>query len=360
MPNHPQPGRGRRHLVILLQLALAGSVAGFASAGPPGEEPSDGGWRVELDNDALGVSNRDRNFTAGAAITWSGSRTRDNWLSLDAPLGWINSALGVPGGGVWARRHSIELGVALFTPDDLAASEPVTDDHPYACLPFLGSSRRDIGPAAGVAYHSTLLIGVLGTDLCEHAQREAHDLVGDPRPRGWDNQISEGGELTARYSLTRMQPLAVRHSAGGHGAQLVWNLEGSAGFTTGVGAGLSGRWGWLASPWWSHTPAQAEYVSLSSPGSGQRRRGRELFLWGGTMLRLRAYNALLQGQFRDSRVSLDRDELRPVVGEAWLGATAAVTARLRLSLVLRARSPELRVGDQTAPMWGSIIVSLTP
>lgn len=356
MRNHPQLGRRRRHLMILLQLALAGAAGTVAGAEPPGPERGNSGWRVELENDGLGVANRDRNFTAGLAVTWSGSRTRDSWLSLDTPLGWINSALGVPGGGAWARRHGIELGVALFTPDDLEASEPVTDDHPYACLPFLAGSRRDIGPGAGVAYHSTLLVGVLGTDLCEHAQREAHDLVGDPRPRGWDNQVSEGGEPTARYSLTRMEPIALRHAAGGNDAELVWNLEGSAGFTTGVGTGLSGRWGWLASPWWSHTPTQAEYVNLSSSGSG---RGREFFLWGGAMLRLRAYNALLQGQFQDSRVTFDRSDLRPVVGEVWLGATAAVTARLRLGLVLRARSPELRVGDQSVPMWGSIIVSLT-
>jgi len=284
MRNYPQPGRCRRQLVIVLQLALAGAATTVAGAEPPAAEPADGGWSVELDNDALGVANRDRNFTAGLAITWSGRRTRDNWLSLDTPLGWINSALRVPGGGAWSRRHGIELGMALFTPDDLAASEPVTDDHPYAFPPFQAGSRRDIGPDGGGAYHSTLLVGVLGT-------------------------------------------------------------------------GLSGRWGWLASPWWSHTPTGAENVGLSAPGSG---RGREFFLWGGAMLRLRAYNALLQGQLRDSRVTFDRNQLRPMVGEVWFGATAAVTSRLRLGLVLRARSPELRAGDQVVPMWGSIIVSLTP
>ena len=353
----------RRHLWYPLMAAAVvitgvGPSSAIDGAGPTLGEPVSNGWNLQFDNDALALMRTaDRNFTAGLTLTLAGTRARDYWLSLDHPLGWINTALGMPPSERWVRRHSVELGAAGFTPDDLAASAPVSDDHPYACLPFIANSRLDIAPEGNVAYQSTLLLGVLGTDLCEHIQREVHEVTGATRPRGWDNQISEGGEPTLRYSLTRLQPL---FSEDVPNTELIWNLEASAGLTTGIGTGLSGRWGRLAKPWWSHTPAQTEYVSLSSSGSGHPRGTKEYFVWGGAMLRLRAYNALLQGQFRDSRVTFSRNELRALLGEAWLGATAAATARIHLSFVLRAQSPELRTGDQSVPVWGSIIVSVTP
>lgn len=341
----------------LMTAVTLGLVVAAAGNGAPlpgaGGEPGDGGWTLELANDGLGFVSGDQNFSAGLAVTLHGTRARDTWISLDPVLGWINAGLPLPRSGL--RRHALEFGLAMFTPGALGESEPIRDDHPYACLPFLANTRRDVEAGAALAYQSTLLLGVLGTDLCEHLQREAHELINDTLPRGWDNQISEGGEPTARYSLARRSLLYLGTADAGRG-ELVWNLEGAAGFTTHLGLGLDWRWGQFASAWWSRAPSQNEYLGL---GAGVV-TGRERYLFGGFSLRARAYNALLQGQFRDSRVTFDRDQLRVVVAEGWLGATTSLGRHRQLSFVFRVRSPELRPAKQNIPVSGSLIFSFAP
>lgn len=71
------------------------------------------------------------------------------------------------------------------------------------------------------------------------------------------------------------------------------------------------------------------------------------------MLRYRLYNAILQGQFRDSDVEFSRSDLNPLIGEAWIGVTKELGNGLQVSLVFRARSRELKVGP--SPSWGGVI-----
>jgi len=74
-------------------------------------------------------------------------------------------------------------------------------------------------------------------------------------------------------------------------------------------------------------------------------------------LQYRIYNALLQGQFRDSAVTFDRDELNELLAEVSVGVTREFASGVRVSLTVRARTPELEDAAGIPPVWGGLIVS---
>jgi hypothetical protein len=202
---------------------------------------------------------------------------------------------------------------------------------------------------------------VLGLDAAKAAQRVMHDAIGADEPQGWEHQISEGGEPTARYSLAR---LGLR-AAAGDGRGLRFELKDafavSAGYITEANASLTARWGRIHTPWWSFVPERAEYMMEPAPVFGGRAADgapREFYVWAGVKARARGYNALLQGQFRDSDLSYDFEDTRPLIGEAWAGVTKELPAGYRVSWVVRYQTSELRTepGDREL-LWGGVSVS---
>jgi len=355
------PGVWRQRPGWLLGMAGALVLALPAAAEPQADEsePANGGWAVFIDNDPGGVSD-DQNYTGGVALAFFGDGPAEFPLSLDPVLGALDGVTGlsgVLGGGARPPGRALEFGFASFTPEDITVSEPIDDDHPYACLPFLSNTRQYTGADQQTAYLSTLMVGILGTDLCEAVQDGTHEVVGSDEPKGWDNQISDGGEPTFRWSVTRRDLLA-RGRFAGRDSELLGSLGAAVGFTTGVRAGLVGRWGETRSRWATQAPEHAEYVGVAVPGN---RAGGGIRFWelGGTV-RLRAYNALLQGQFRDSEVTFSRDELRPVVGEAWFGHTRSLGAHFTVGLRLRVRSVEIRDSAQDTPVWLTFTLQRQP
>lgn len=353
--------QGRYLLGLVGALILAAPAASQTQAEWPPQRTvaEEAEWTLFIDNDPGGVSD-DQNYTGGVALAVSGDTARRLPLSLDPLLGGIDTLTGVsraPSGALRPPSHAFEFGFASFTPDDITAPEPIEDDHPYACLPFVSSTRQYIERGADTAYLTTLMVGVLGTGLCEAVQRAAHDVVGSKEPKGWDNQISDGGEPTARWSVTRRSLLASRR-LGGRSAKLIGSLGAAVGFTTGLRVGLKGRWGETGSRWSGEAPEHSEYAGVAVPGRGVA--GAIRFWELGGTLRLRAYNALLQGQFRDSEVTFSRSELRPLVGEAWLGHTRSLGARYRIGIRLNVRSVEIRDSVQDTPIWLTLVLQRSP
>lgn len=384
----PMPPKSRRAALAALVLALLSATCGRGEGaatpgriggalaqsppyvGPAGPPPGDGGERIEekwnagwafyFDNDIF--AGTDRDYTGGLAVTLSGRRAAEYAFSLQPALSWLDR-LGVErayAGHNHFQTHAMELGFTLFTPQDTGRSEPILDDRPYASLFFVASSRTTVVPARSLAYTTMLSAGLLGLALAGDIQNLAHDLVGEPRVEGWDNQISEGGEPTARYtvSVQRTVSRSVPGDVPGHDLKLT--AEGNIGFVTDARVGFNFRWGRISTPWWSFNPQQADYINLGSPVAAPRHRrghGRELYVWIGGLLSYRLYNVFLQGQFRDSVHTLGRDEVEPLVPEGWLGVTFGVGDGYRGSLFVRQRGEEVKVGDPVAPTWGGFIVS---
>ncbi|MGB1562279.1 MAG: lipid A-modifier LpxR family protein [Sinimarinibacterium flocculans] len=313
---------------------------------------------VYIDNDALSVAERDEDYTGGFAVTLAGRRARDGRISADPLLGLVDDWFGVSGGSERYRLHSAQIGAIAFTPADVHIAEPVAGDRPYASLVYWANGRTYLRGAHDAVYQTSISLGVLGLNLLPQFQDGFHGLIGAARPRGWDYQISDGGEPTLRYTVSR-QDLAATHRGGGWGDyDLKTTLGGSLGYTTEASAAVSVRWGRLNTPWWSFPPERVNYISEPVPVVGSTGGRRELFVWAGAKLKAPIYNVFLQGQFRDSEVSYDRDDLRELVAEAWLGATAQVAERVRVSWVMRYQTSELRDGrGDRELLWGSLFIT---
>ncbi len=342
-----------RPSLLALALALAPVAATQAA-----DEPWNSGWAFYADNDLFvpGAQGRDRDYTGGFSLTLSGRQAREALLSLDTPRAAIGRWLGSERllAERSQQRHSIEYGLTVFTPGDLSARTLQTADRPFASLLYVSSTAAEVDEHRGVALMSTLTFGVLGAPFVADIQKGVHQAFGSTEPQGWDEQISDGGELTARYSLARTV-LSARGAIGNSRYEVTQTWRASAGYLSDVSFGMAARIGELRSPWWSYNPQVADYAEKSVPVAGG---GAEHYWWGGFAVHARLYNAFLQGQFRDSRHHFSHDELRPLIAEVWAGYTHAFDSGWRLSYTVRGQSSELETGtgDRSA-VWGGVVVS---
>ncbi|MBT3026574.1 MAG: lipid A deacylase LpxR family protein [Candidatus Thiodiazotropha sp. (ex Ctena orbiculata)] len=320
------------------------------------------GWQFYFDNDISFSDEKDRNYTGGVALTLTGKRATEYWFSLDNWLNGMDRAIGFQKEEEKdaIERHAIEFGLTIFTPDDIVEADAIEDDHPYANMLFLSNSQSRTYLQRGIIFQSTLLIGLLGSSVGEEVQKAMHNLTGSDQPRGWHNQISNGGELTAKYSVAA-QKILLSHQ-GDVSFDIRGGVEAGIGYSTDINGSISFRLGKLETPWWSFTPHQSEYISIGQTfgeAASNSTNQPELFLWGGLNLKYRLYNAILQGQFRGSAVTFDRDELEPVILNVWLGATKTFSNGLGISFVMRKQNNEIEGSNRDDPFWSDLIISKT-
>lgn len=315
--------------------------------------PQHESWALALDNDIFVPPSRDQDYTYGVNFTQSGEDVRKAVLSLNTPLLFLDRTVGFSTHSQFREERYIrELGAFGFTPEDITIREPNPNDRPYASLVYLSSAREQIDWVNNRAWKSTLTLGLLGTNIAGSLQNRVHEETDSTTAEGWDNQISEGGELTARYQLAIQQQLYISDDA-----ELKSTLQMSAGYLTEVSAGLSFRRGEINSSWASFNPDLTSYGEKAS-FDGNTNIVSEHYFWGGVALKARAYNAFLEGQFRDSAVSYDRRDLNSLLVEAWLGYTVAFRNGFRLSYVLRGHTSEVRNGDGDRNLlWGSVTLA---
>lgn len=322
----------------------------------PYEEPDRSSWALAIDNDILALGGKDQDYTYGFNFTYTGQSATLGGYSLDTPLSGLDRAFGFEHlSPVGVSKHSLEAGVFGFTPNELDVAEPLFDDRPYASLVYLANARERLDIRNRVAWKSTLTLGVLGLDVVGDVQNETHSIVGGTPARGWDHQISDGGELTARYTVARQHHVLTLFD----NLEVKSTLQGSVGYLTEASWSLSVRGGKYHTAWSSFNPELVSYGEKSSyTNSGLS--VDEHYFWGGVSVKARAYNAFLQGQFRDSAVTYERDELRSLMVEAWLGYTVAFSEGYRLSYVVRGHSSEIKQGNGDRDLlWGGLILART-
>ncbi len=319
-------------------------------------EPLKSSWALAMDNDMLAPLDRDQDYTYGINFTYTGSRAKDLWVSLDKPLGGIDRLLRVDDySEQGVHTHHFEVGLFGFTPDDIKLATAIPDDRPYASLVYISSAREQLDLMEKTALKTTLTLGVLGSSMVGELQNSVHAVIGGKEANGWHHQISDGGELTARYSIARQDYLGRLFD----NLEIKSTLQASAGYLTEVSWSLSMRSGQYHTLWSSFNPELASYGEKSSyTTSGDS--VREHYFWAGISVKARIYNAFLQGQFRDSDVTYDRSELNPVLVEAWAGYTVAFNNGYRISYVLRGHTSEIQhgAGDRNL-LWGGLILAKT-
>ena len=308
-----------------------------------------------FDNDVLVPGSRDQDYTYGLNLTFAGRAVEDHWASLHEPLGWLDQRIGLdqrvsnP-----IESNKIEYGLFGFTPEDITLEEPEQGDRPYAGLVYVSSTKERYDLARQVSWQSTLTLGVLGLGVVGEIQDWVHSGIGSERPQGWDNQISEGGELTARYGIARQRLMYKSDS----GLEIKTTTQGSVGYVTEASWSLSFRAGKIHTPWISFNPELTSYGEKSVPS--EVGGVSEHYFWTGISVKARAYNAFLQGQFKDSEVTYDSDELNHGIVEAWVGYTVALAEGYSFTYSIRGHTSELKqgVGDRNV-LWGGLQITKT-
>lgn len=311
-------------------------------------------WALAFDNDVLVPGGRDQDYTYGINFTQTGDSARTALITLNKPLLTVDNWLGNEHQSLSLQEtFSREIGVFGFTPEDISISQANPNDRPYASLIYLASSREQIDLVDNVAWKSTLTIGALGLGLVGELQDVVHEVTSSEKPQGWNNQISDGGELTGRYTIARQKYF----ESASENLEVKSTIQASVGYLTEASWSLSFRSGRIHSPWSSFNPELASYGEKSSYSSNAK-PVNERYFWAGLALKARAYNAFLQGQFRDSAVSYDHHQLNPLLVEAWAGYTFAFKQGYRISYVLRGHSSEIKegAGDRDL-LWGGIIIA---
>lgn len=144
-------------------------------------------------------------------------------------------------------------------------------------------------------------------------------------PLGWANQISAGGEPTALYRTGYQRQLAGDGALGRRKHwQVVGGVEGAVGYHTTAAGSLSARLGAFTTEFWQFPRgiASAAVAPPDTAAAGVRRW--DLFAFAALRPRVVLYNALLQGQFRDSVHTVTPQRL---LGEWESGVGASVPVK---------------------------------
>ena len=311
------------------------------------------GWAITFDNDVLVPTSRDQDYTYGISLTLIGDGTRESFMSSHGLLDSINSSLGFSRSSNRRNTSEIEFGIYGFTPEEIAAENPLDGDRPYASLIYSTSTQEISTQDPNVSWRTSLTFGVLGSDIVGRLQNDVHSAIGGDEVNGWKNQISEGGELTARYSVAR-QELWPSFS---ENLEVKTTAQASVGYLTEMSYSISARYGDINSRWQSFSPELAAYGEHVNQSVDSTFSSENYWMFGAS-LKLRAYNAFMQGQFRESSITYSRNDLNSVIAEAWVGYNVSFGEGYRLTYLLRGHTSEMKrgVGDRNV-VWGGLTLS---
>lgn len=331
--------RGMFPAFAFLYSALAIAFDDSRGLFPPRESSR---WSLAFENDLLARPSSDKDYTFGLSVSFSDARLDEHWSTR--ALRGIDERLF---GDMLDARYSIEFGLYAFTPTDAGNAESLDADRPYASLIYVASVGEHVCPGSHQVVRSQLSIGVLGISWVGDIQNAVHSAIGSEKETGWDRQISAGGEPTLRYSVS-LQSLIAQHGR----LELKHTRSVSVGYITEASWALSARYGQSQSSWYRFNP---EIVTYAEASPKAQEGMAERYIWAGAALKVRAYNAFLQGQFRDSAHSYDVDDLRQVIVEAWFGYTHGFGDGYYFSYGVRGHSSEIKNGPADRNViWGGI------
>lgn len=338
------------HFLVLFTCGLS------AQAGAEPSEPRDNRWTFSFyfENDLF--ADTDRFYTNGTKFTWMSpdlSEFRDA-CQLPAKVYQLSQYLPFIHRAGVQRNVAFSFGQNLYTPQDIARSDLIEDERPYAAWLYLSAAFHN----KTVNWLDTIevSIGMVGpAALGEEVQNFVHKRRNIQTAEGWAHQIrNEPGiniiwERKFRYDLLG--------DGSGLGADVLAHVGGSVGnIFTYANSGGGIRFGWnlprdfgaalIRAAGDSNAPAAADDIRF--------RRGAISFhtfaaIDGRRVLR----DITLDGNtFRDSH-SIDREDW---VGDFSLGA-ALIVGAWKISYAHTARSRTFKGGDRQ--IFGSINVSLT-
>ncbi|MEL6653455.1 MAG: lipid A-modifier LpxR family protein [Bacteroidota bacterium] len=287
---------------------------------------------THFDNDLLYFpQNDDRDYTHGQGLLINWQRKRQGNIQ---------------------RFATLKTAVKLYTPDNLKATKPSRRDRPYASLLNFQAHSWRLNQRKARLWENRAELGFMGLQFPTQFQVKAHAMTRNLResnfpahPEGWHTQISEGGEPTFSLATNLRQGIGIKLLP--RFLQFSSQSEVQLGSQSQLFQGLGLRIGKIRSTQW--VPASRPDVSLPIKGES------EWFFYTQGGLRYQLYNALLQGQFRDSYYVIPAHRLKRKVWEAELGAVYR-GSHFHTGYGLHLGSTEFERSRHSMHYWGVIFV----
>jgi hypothetical protein len=321
--------------------AVLATVA--ASPSPPGDRK--GALTLVVENDAFGVSAPDKNYTNGVGFEWVAPQGAEpDWLRRLASL--VPRATN----DVDARLE-FDAGQKMFTPEDLARTNPVPTDRPYAGL--LYASAGVIAQSGGRTLDQTqFTLGVVGpSSQAGDAQTFVHRQLRAPRPRGWSAQIPDRVVAAWRVQRTDIFARSITGDARGLRLEFMPTAGVSIGnIRTGANIGVGFRLG-------SRMPVDfgPPRIAPSLPGSGyfSPRAKAGWYMFGGLDARYTAYDITL-----DERGANGAKVKREPFGGDIQAGLAGYVGDVRLSYTQVWRTREFREQKDGVSNFGAFSLTI--
>ena len=319
------------------------------------------GWSIFIDQDFLAVNPGnpeadDHNYTMGFGVSNIGinnsegifANSRD-WLD-EIILGNTDHAP-----KIIESMHATSYGLAVYTPDDLENKSVIRGDRPYASLMYMSNTKLN-AYKNGESIETTFMLGVLGLNVAKEIQRYIHnDLnASNEDPLGWGNQISDGGEITALYSVEKKALISSCYAENKASSDISYSMSADLGYMINAAIGVDFRWGHIATPYYLHSKTP---VSNYNYYSCYDCRQLDNYLFLNFKLRAIAYNALLEGQFRDSKWVIDSEDVENVVLEASLGWVYSLSPEWEITYSINFKSREFSDPKASYQLYGGLYLS---
>ena len=302
---------------------------------------------IQFENDFFG-GGTDRHFTHGTRLQCLSKPVE--WITKAADkIPWFSAekALAHPENALKARA-SLSLGQNIYTPENTASSELVTDDRPYGGWLYIGFGI--VANQGSKRYDKLeLQVGIIGPcSGAEEVQTFWHSAFGLQVPQGWDNQLDNEPGVVLYYEQAR------RFGRGnifhGLGVDIIPRFGGSIGSVfTHAASGITLRLG---------PDLQYDFgtprIRPSLPGGGyfRRKKGFTWYLFTGLEGRAVLRNVFLDGNNFSSSHSVDK---KYFVGDLQAGIAFQIN-RLRLSYTQIFRTKEFEKQNK-ADIFGALSLS---
>ncbi|MGF1723676.1 lipid A deacylase LpxR family protein [Photobacterium nomapromontoriensis] len=280
----------------------------FTLIAPSAQAYNAGSISFSTDND--GIVGTDKNYTNGVFLEYNSAAITQFDTQAPMPLNHIASLL--PFRNNTQKGWSFRIGQQMWTPEDIEATTPVTNERPYAGLLFLETSLYQYSATAVDKYSA--MLGITGPNaLTEESQKLIHDIIGSEDPMGWDYQIESQAVFNLGYQgdrlITRQRTSFINdYDISGVGRINVGNYQSE------VAVGGVARWGSnLADNFGSIGFSPNKFVDVSVLSSSKA----GYFLFTGIESRYR---------FNDITIDGDRPDIVPDTHVKHLQATAVLGA----------------------------------
>ncbi|MEO8534585.1 MAG: lipid A-modifier LpxR family protein [Flavobacterium sp.] len=315
------------------------------------------GFQVLLttENDFLAISNKDENYTGSIKIE----------AQFPELIKWFPFfKYKKPEKSLTIQR--IGIGGTAYTPQNLAASEPITNDRPYASLMFLNFGNTSYNLVSGAVLQSEIVIGAIGTSLPGNAQSyiHKHHWFGSTRdvPMGWDNQIGYKGSFIFNYNARIEYPVFPGFNADAKCNWLQLRIRGGAelgNYTANLKGGVK------INVFNLNAGIMQDY-SPSVPGTFLKKADNifpaiRMNVFIIPEIRTVAYNSTLEGLlFSDHSIyKIPHSDITRVVFDVSAGVNLLIKDRFYLKYAMYGRSREYS-GGKNFHYWGGISLGYSP